>query len=150
MAPPLVQLTYLSAARVPFTQEALRELLAKARAKNRRLGATGVLLHADGSFLQVLEGPTSAVDALYATIARDPRHDRLVRIFRTEIEAPTFGDWSMGFVEADSDIRARLLGFNDYLQGGAAIGPTAEKVRDLAFQFRLGRWRQSVETSLRP
>lgn len=109
-----------------------------------------MLLHADGSFLQVLEGPTAAVDLLYATIARDPRHDRLLRVFRTEILTPTFGDWSMGFAEADVDVRARLLGFNDYLQSGGALGPTAEKVRDLAFQFRLGRWRQSVETSIRP
>jgi hypothetical protein len=150
MATPLVQIAYLSAARVPFTQKALRELLAKARTNNHRLGATGVLLHADGSFLQVLEGPTATVDALYATIARDRRHDRLVRVYRTEIARPTFGDWSMGFAEADADIRARLLGFNDYLQSGSALGPSADKVRELAFQFRLGRWRQSVERSLRP
>jgi hypothetical protein len=150
MASPLVQLAYISAARVPFTPKELRELLEKARTNNRRVGATGVLLHAEGSFLQVLEGPRAAVDALYATIGRDPRHDRILRVFRAEIAEPSFGDWSMGFAEADSEARARLIGFNDFLERGGALGPTAEKVRELALQFRLGRWRQRVETSIRP
>ncbi len=155
MTSPLVQLAYISAARTPFSATALRELLAAARASNRRRGVTGILLHADGSFLQVLEGPAAEVDKLYAHISRDPRHERIVRIFRGDLASPSFADWSMGFVEADGAVRAGLLGFNRFLQAGSGDslgtereGTAAHSVRELALQFRRGRWRQRVDTGV--
>jgi hypothetical protein len=153
MTSPLVQLAYISAARTPFSPTALRELLDGARANNRRRGVTGILLHADGSFLQVLEGPGDEVDKLYALISRDPRHERMVRIFRGELAAPTFIDWSMGFVEAEGAVRTGLLGFNRFLQVGGSSslgtereGTAAHSVRELMLQFRRGSWRQEVDT----
>ncbi len=153
MTSPLLQLAYISAARTPFSATALRDLLAAARASNRRRGVTGILLHAEGSFLQVLEGPAAEVDELYALISRDPRHERIVRVFRGELVAPTFVDWSMGFVEAEGAVRAGLLGFNRFLQadGGDSLGTeregtAAHSVRELTLQFRRGRWRQKVDT----
>ena len=78
----MLQLVYASAANVPFTAEALRELLARARTTNTGLDVSGVLLHVDGSFLQVLEGEHEVVEKLLERVGRDretlarprPRH----------------------------------------------------------------------------
>jgi hypothetical protein len=45
----LIHLIYSSAARQAFSDEDLIELLTRARAKNARLGITGMLLYTDGS-----------------------------------------------------------------------------------------------------
>ena len=58
----LMHLIYSSAATQVFTPEDLAALLALARKKNASLAVTGMLLHIDGSFLQVLEGEPEAVD----------------------------------------------------------------------------------------
>ena len=143
--PHLCELIYVSAASAPFSQAALRGLLTRARTNNRRLGVTGMLLHADGSFVQVLEGEGRVVDSLYDAISRDRRHCRVVRIFRTAVAERSFDQWTMGFVEADPEQRKALLGFNHFLDaagGGSLDAGVSAKVRAFALQFRLGHWRQ--------
>jgi hypothetical protein len=48
-----------------------------ARSRNAALALTGALISTDEHFAQVLEGPASAVDAVMASIFRDPRHWRV-------------------------------------------------------------------------
>jgi hypothetical protein len=81
----LVHVVYASAATVPFSDYELQELLAKARSTNAALNVSGMLLHLDGSFFQVLEGPQCAVDDLYTRIGGDDRHDRITLIIREAI-----------------------------------------------------------------
>ena len=97
METPLTLLVYVSAATKGFSEEDLPGLLRQARLKNRRLGGTGLLLYEGGNFIQVLEGPTAAVDALYETIARDARHHRLIVLLRTPATERRFARWAMGF-----------------------------------------------------
>ncbi|MHB1206888.1 MAG: BLUF domain-containing protein, partial [Rhodospirillaceae bacterium] len=78
----MLQLIYASAAVKPFTPEALKVLLAKARAKNSAAGITGMLLYHAGSFLQALEGPNDAVASLFKVIEKDPRHTTVRLLFR--------------------------------------------------------------------
>ncbi len=54
---PVLSLTYLSSAVDPLSTEDLTRLLTHARAKNERLGLTGMMLHSAGSFIQTLEAP---------------------------------------------------------------------------------------------
>jgi Sensors of blue-light using FAD len=67
--PLLEHLIYASVAAQNFEALQLAELLQKARAANERRGLTGMLLHvdSDGSFFQVLEGETEAIDQLLET-----------------------------------------------------------------------------------
>jgi hypothetical protein len=51
----LQALTCVSSARGPMTGAGLQNLLQRARANNRREGVTGVLLYADGNFMQYIE-----------------------------------------------------------------------------------------------
>ena len=94
----MIEVIYASAEVQPFTATALAELLAKARKNNHALGVSGMLLHHNGSFLQVLEGPEPIVDALFTKIGKDPRHARMMIVKRRSISQRAFGEWSMGFV----------------------------------------------------
>lgn len=69
-------LAYSSQAAAPFEFTALRELGATSAIKNARLGITGFLNYdaESESFFQFLEGERGVVEALMATIERDPRH----------------------------------------------------------------------------
>ena len=53
----------------------LSRILRTARARNASLGITGALMLYDSWFAQVLEGPESAVKALFARIEADKRHN---------------------------------------------------------------------------
>lgn len=48
-------------------------------------------------FLQVLEGPTAAINRTFDRIRQDPRHRGQVLLVRKPVEHREFGDWSMGF-----------------------------------------------------
>lgn len=147
----LVELVYLSASTHRFGVTELRELLGASRRKNRSLGVTGLLLHADGSFLQVLEGPAAVVDGLYARICSDARHDHLVRVFRRSISHRSFGSWSMGFEEPLDAMRTELLGFSRILLTESALPESATgRVRAIVQQFAHGRWRQAEATESGP
>ena len=88
-------LIYTSTARRLFSDAMLRELLEQARTRNARLGITGCLLYYDGSFMQYLEGPREGVQAVFASIQRDPRHHQVGLLHQGPIERREFADWWM-------------------------------------------------------
>jgi len=97
----MFRMVYVSTATGPMDGPALEALLRVARANNARLGVTGVMLYHDGSFLQILEGPRAAVQALYARIAGDQRHGGVIQLLATPITERAFPDWQMGLVPLD-------------------------------------------------
>lgn len=104
------QAVYSSAATDAVDAAALDDILAVARARNAAAGITGVLVHADGLFLQVLEGPGDAVAALLARIAADPRHRDMTVINRTARPAPAFAAWHMACLTPDGATMAGWAG----------------------------------------
>ena len=91
------RLLYVSAAAVPATEATLDDILKTSRANNARAGVTGILLHIDSGFLQILEGPDDTVAQTYARIAKDARHRSLRTLIDEPAEERLFADWSMGF-----------------------------------------------------
>jgi hypothetical protein len=91
------QLLYVSNASCGLAPRALDAILSASRANNILLGITGLLLHIDGGFLQILEGDERAVRELYARIAADRRHREPRILLDREIAVPTFTGRSMGF-----------------------------------------------------
>ena len=87
----------------PWTRHDLLELLRAARAKNQALGITGVLLHRQGRFVQLLEGGREEVHALYATIRADDRHRDVTLVWDAEGDARWFADWWMAFRDLEED-----------------------------------------------
>ena len=96
------QLAYMSTS-TPWSRPELLELLRAARLKNRSLGVTGVLLHRQGRFVQLLEGGGEEVQALYATIRADRRHRDVTLIWDDQGDARWFADWWMAFRDLEED-----------------------------------------------
>jgi hypothetical protein len=70
-------------------------IVAAARRRNEASGVTGALMLSSGVFIQVLEGPVSAVEATFERICCDLRH-RHVRLLELAIaEERVFAEWAM-------------------------------------------------------
>lgn len=95
-------LTYKSTATATPSAGDLDLLVAKARARNRRLGVTGLLLFEDGCFLQSLEGPPESLNSLWSSIKRDARHEHIEVLSEHIATARLFSDWDL-LLEARSD-----------------------------------------------
>lgn len=92
----LVRLIYASRTEVQDADLSL--ILRQSRAHNVPLGVTGLLCHSNDWFVQVLEGGRAAVNGLYNTIVRDPRHRDVTLLAYSEISERRFAGWSMGQV----------------------------------------------------
>lgn len=94
----MLQIVYASSTPHLLSQDDLVDILRVSRENNTAAGVSGVLLYADGNFMQVLEGPAEAVTATYERVKRDPRHRQVLTLLRGEVEERMFSDWSMGFL----------------------------------------------------
>lgn len=132
------QCLYASRARQPFTVAELDELLIRARQRNHADGLTGLLVFGGGGFVQVVEGESADVDAVYARIARDPRHEVLMHTSRP-IDRRHFPEWQMGYVRLGAAAERAINGFADIFEEGCdldqipGLDPLA---RDLIGQLR--------------
>jgi len=138
----------MSVATRQFDSFELTDLLVKARQKNQSLNISGMLVHHEGSFLQILEGEEKAVDVLYDRILSDDRHTNCSLLLRSYIDRRSFGDWTMGFVDTRIDAKKSLPGFNDFFgkrfsREAFVTDPSASRTVLLA--FRDGKLRQTVE-----
>lgn len=139
----MIQHVYLSRATSLFHETELAELLRRARRKNEQLGVTGMLVYREPFFMQVLEGPETAIDDLLATIGADRRHTQLTTVLQTSIRHRAFGDWSMGFFRPEASKVSELVlqypGYHDFFAADFeprlfAANPSAAKKLLLAFR----------------
>ena len=138
----MIQLMYVSAASVVFNDEMLRKLLDGARTANTAIGVSGMLLHQNGSFLQVLEGESAVVDALFTKIRRDRRHKAVVMLARSEITGRNFTDWSMGFADVRGSATA-LVGYRHIGELSGLLGDISA-IERVVQSFRDGRWQRQA------
>ena len=111
----MIELVYISTATKDFSDDELTALLAQARIRNTELGVTGMLLYANGSFMQLLEGEQASVEAIYSSIKQDPRNTNNAVMHLCEIDERHFPKWSMGFKSILSEEDCPLDGYSDFL-----------------------------------
>lgn len=103
-------IVYISFESRRLTKADLHKILAAARRKNAEMRVTGVLLHFDGLFLQVLEGTDEVIAVLLRTIRNDKRHQDLRILLDEPITARHFPDWAMALADlADLPAEDRWL-----------------------------------------
>lgn len=95
----LSRMLYVSTAVGPVTTAVTGTILRSAQAYNAANGITGVLCQGRGVYLQVLEGERSKVQALYARIELDKRHQQVVLRRQEDISRRLYGKWAMAHVD---------------------------------------------------
>ncbi|NDP58189.1 MAG: BLUF domain-containing protein [Oxalobacteraceae bacterium] len=96
-------LVYVSRSMQRMSLDELSKLLIHARASNQAAGVSGVLLHHDGLFLQLMEGEPDAIDTLFKKIMVDRRHEGVLILVDSLRDRPRmFPDWKMGFYHFSS------------------------------------------------
>ena len=109
----LVHLLYASRAASPVTPATIDAILHQSLTRNPAIGITGVLCHAGDVFMQVLEGGRTAVNELYNSIVRDPRHQQVMLLHYEELQERRFGSWTMGHVRLDRINPSLLLKYSE-------------------------------------
>ncbi len=96
------QILYCSLTNAPTNEAALEALTQNAAHMNRMDHITGMLMYADGVFVQLIEGPREALNALWARLLKDKRHKAVVQLYhRREVESRACEGWGMQLVERD-------------------------------------------------
>jgi hypothetical protein len=140
----LSHLIYASSGDPTMSIADLRAILDRARTVNSERNITGILLHSEGSYFQVLEGDAEEIDSLYTKIALDKRHTNVVLIVREPIADRSFADWSMGFASVTSKDIEGIIGTNDFFQKKTCFYElNAGRAKKLLAAFASGRWRAS-------
>lgn len=95
----LIYVVYSSLSTRPLAEQAKHDMVERSKRKNSRHGITSVLLHRQGAFLQGIEGEEADVQALYANLCQDPRHDHLRLLVHVPVTRRLFASQSMSFNE---------------------------------------------------
>jgi FAD-dependent sensor of blue light len=141
----LIHLIYASTATRPFDKEQLVELLEQSRGANARIDVSGMLLHEAGNFFQVLEGRAAVVEALFAKICADDRHERPIKIMQEPIAERSFGDWTMAFSDITRAELDAIDGTNDFFGRGLMFVQMGNgRAKKLVAAFGQGRWRSKI------
>lgn len=111
----LYHISYISTQSREMTASDLKDILEEARTSNEANDITGLLLHRDDAFLQVLEGDKESVLETFVRIEKDPRHKEVQVLFSKPIDEREFEDWSMAFTNLDNVKINELPGFSDFL-----------------------------------
>ncbi|MGZ6793913.1 MAG: BLUF domain-containing protein [Mycobacteriales bacterium] len=106
----MYRIVYVSDAVRPMSQEDLDGVLSAARAFNAGRGISGLLVYAQQSFLQVIEGDAESIELAYSRAAASHLHRNLRRTDVHVSGGRRFPQWSMGFDRAaPGDVVEALL-----------------------------------------
>lgn len=93
------RIIYVSQAAGGMTSTDLAVIVEKAQKTNAAAEVTGMLVGHKGWFLQVVEGPTQALAALFHRISADPRHGNIRVLVSEPAQYRAFPEWRMAFSE---------------------------------------------------
>ena len=138
----LVAVVYVSSSSRPMREDEILEILRVARINNEKLDVTGMLLYREGNFLQVLEGPASAIDSMIQKIKRDPRHQGVILMSRKNIDERQFADWSMAFRNMSKDAGAEPA-YSPFLESDFEMDDEVGEQSQLVFRL-LRRFKEDM------
>lgn len=103
----------------------VRRIAEASEERNRRFDLTGALLFVDDSFIQVLEGPSAGLEAVFEEICCDLRHRDVKLIDLVPVESRMFADWAMAVLSHVGDTQIVLR--NDLQDIRLTIGVNARE-----------------------
>ena len=94
----LEQLVYISRSKIALESPLdVADILEVSSRNNGAYRITGALTYCDDRFVQLLEGPSEALDWLVERLRYDPRHTDFDILGRVSIRERAFPEWSMLF-----------------------------------------------------
>jgi len=135
----LIHIVYVSFSSISLSEKEIIDLLTEVRKKNKDQNVTGLLLYNNESFIQVIEGATKTIHALFEKIKNDKRHENVVKLLEEPIENRAFPDWSMGFRQITKKQTAKIPGFSNFMFAETpetAVQKSTEQVVYLLNQFK--------------
>ncbi len=93
----LTTICYISSADKKLGQNELNQLFNNAKINNSKFDISGILIHQDGNFLQILEGENEKIDEVYQRIKLDNRHSNILQIINHPITSSIFEGYQTGF-----------------------------------------------------
>lgn len=100
--PQLERLIYISEAKPGLTENGIRKIVNMAHLRNQMANITGLLVHDDGHFLQILEGEPHEVEETYGRISEDGRHLNCQLLLAQPIAKRAFPKWLMGYRDRET------------------------------------------------
>ena len=94
----LQTICYLSNSRKDLTNQELQSLFFSTKMNNIRLKISGILIHDNGNFFQIIEGKKKHVIDLYQKIENDSRHFNLIKIFDKPIQSSSFKSFRSSYI----------------------------------------------------
>lgn len=126
----------MSTASEELSDEGLKDILRQSVVNNRKANITGLLLHADYSIIQIIEGPSNSVKTLYNKIQGDIRHRAVTLLYDQPIKERDFANWEMGYTRFDQETRP--AGFTDIVErgiGSQELGHLSKAPRSFILSF---------------
>ncbi|WGF93963.1 BLUF domain-containing protein [Aequorivita marisscotiae] len=126
---------YISKQEESLTTRMLKQLFQFVVKTNPTLNISGVLLHNNNFFLQVLEGDKTTIQNLFADIRKDKRHQNILLILNQKIENRIFNHYEATFsvLKSKEDIE-RL---NTYLSNENFKDKYSKNIKTLIEPFLL-------------
>lgn len=125
-------IVYVSTAIKLLPQEQLMDILNTSRVYNAAHHISGVLLYAEGTFIQVLEGDDTEVDEIFSKIKTDFRHKNIIKLIDDTISTKSFSAWLMGFALVEAKPAKDLLGYlnaNGILNHSGSESPSVNTIK---------------------
>ena len=137
----IFQLVYVSESTKSFEgSKDLKSILDVARQVNLDLGLTGALLYRSGHFVQLLEGESKNVKALFSKTCKDRRHKNVRTILAQETNERLFSEWSMAFRElheVDLEKFKKLHSWEKFiLASNKGLDVSADLLREVFIELR--------------
>ena len=105
----LKRINYISSFVKDLSDDEIEELARQAAKKNAENDITGVLMAKGGVFFQIIEGPEEDIDRLFATILKDPRHEKIITLgIQIGDLQRLFLGWNMKEINLDTSTSERL------------------------------------------
>jgi hypothetical protein len=104
----LLRILYTSKTHNRLSDVDLTRLLHQSRENNQRIQIHGILCYNHFDFIQVLEGPETAVITLYKKILDDERHYDCKLINICLSNKYIFNNWAMGYIDISQGDMRRL------------------------------------------
>lgn len=126
------RIAYTSKATINFSKRDLLDLLHDSRAYNTLDNISGVLIHKEGYFLQIIEGEKENVKDLLDRLAKDKRHKDFKIIDNRLTNNRMFSNWAMGCADFDDPSLTLIPGIRTDLTNQEVINSIVNRLPEVA------------------